>query len=143
MTRPSWDRYFLDIAQVVSSRSTCPRLAVGAVLVKDRQILSTGFNGSPPGHSHCEDVGCAPGPTGGCGRATHAEANAVCQAAKLGIALDGATAFLTCSPCAICSRLLLSSGITRIVYAKAYRITEHLNSLGIDVVSYEEAQNNK
>lgn len=117
--RPSWDEYFLNIAQVVASRSTCPRRAVGAVLVRDRQILSTGYNGSPRGLPHCTDVGCLMR-DGHCVRTSHAEMNAIAQAALHGVAVKGATVYCTDKPCLICTKLLINSGIQRIVFLREY-----------------------
>lgn len=118
--RPSWDHYFLAIAKEVASRSTCPRASVGAVIVKDRHILSTGYNGAAPGESHCEDVGCNI-VDGHCQKAIHAETNAVAQAAKFGIAIDGATLYYWDSlgrlavSCTKCSQVMKAAGIIKIV----------------------------
>lgn len=142
MTRPSWDRYFLDLARAASTRATCDRLHVGAVLVRDKQVLATGFNGSLPGAPHCDDVGHLLDGNGACVRTSHAEANAVSSAARRGISLDGATAFLTDSPCRTCARLLVMAGVTRIVYEREYRITEHLDELravGVTVARFSDA----
>jgi len=117
--RPGWDTYFLEIARTVATRATCPRASVGAVLVRDKRILTTGYNGAPPGVSHCSDVGCTM-VDGHCQRATHAEANAIVQGALHGVGLKGATAYCTHQPCSGCTKLLLSAGITRIVYQDAY-----------------------
>lgn len=92
MTRPNWDLYFIRIAKEVASRATCPRAAVGAVIVKDNRILSTGYNGAPAGQPHCEDVGCEI-VDGHCHTAVHAESNAIAQAAKHGISVEGATLY--------------------------------------------------
>lgn len=120
--RPSWDRYFLDIAKAVATRSTCNRKQVGCVIVRDKCILSTGYGGSFRGAPHCSEEGCICGPDGGCRRTSHAESNAIAQAARHGIRLDGSTAYVTLSPCLMCFKLLVNAGITRIVYAEAYRI---------------------
>jgi dCMP deaminase len=117
--RPAWDEYFMEIARTVATRATCPRASVGAVLTRARRILTTGYNGSPRGAAHCSDVGCIM-VDGHCQRATHAEANAIVQAALHGVSLEGATAYCTHQPCSGCSKLLISAGITRIVYADAY-----------------------
>lgn len=139
MTRPSWTRYFLDLARAASTRSTCDRLHVGVVLVRDKQVLATGFNGSLPGAPHCDDVGHQFDGNGACVRTSHAEANAVASAARRGISLDGATAYLTDSPCRTCARLLVMAGVTSIVYEREYRLTEHLDELravGVTVVRF-------
>ncbi len=117
--RPSWDEYFLNIARTVSTRSTCPRRSVGAVLVRERQILSTGYNGAPRGLHHCTDIGCLMR-DGHCVRASHAEMNAIAQAAFHGVRVADSTLYITDKPCLICSKLLINSGITRIVYVRDY-----------------------
>jgi dCMP deaminase len=119
--RKSWDEYFLSIARNVAERSTCNRKQVGCVIVRDRAILSTGYAGSIRGQPHCLDVGCEIGPDGGCQRTIHAEINAVAQAAKHGTCIDGATAYVTLSPCYNCFKMLVNSGIRRVVFDEAYR----------------------
>lgn len=119
MARPSWDEYFAELAQVVAKRSTCNRRSVGAVLVRDKRILTTGYNGSPPGLPHCTDAGCLM-VEGHCVRAIHAEQNAIVQAALHGIDLRGATCYVTSSPCVHCAKMLIAAGITRIVYLDSY-----------------------
>jgi dCMP deaminase len=127
MPRPSWDEYFMAIAEQVAGRSTCLRRATGAVLVKDKRILATGYNGVPQGLAHCEVVGCIREqrkiPSGShhelC-RGIHAEQNAVIQAAKHGIAMDGATAYCTHQPCVLCAKILLNAGVVDIVYRDPY-----------------------
>ncbi|HWI60421.1 MAG TPA: cytidine/deoxycytidylate deaminase family protein [Symbiobacteriaceae bacterium] len=123
MPRPSWDEYFMELAQVVAKRSTCNRRSVGAVLVREKRILTTGYNGSPPGLPHCIDDGCLV-VDNHCVRAIHAEQNAIIQAALHGIDLRGATCYVTSSPCVHCSKMLIAAGIKRIVYLDAY--TEQL-----------------
>jgi dCMP deaminase len=118
-SRPGWDEYFMEIARTVATRATCPRASVGAVLTRERRILTTGYNGAPRGVSHCSEAGCLV-VDGHCLRATHAEANAIVQGALHGVSLQGATAYCTHQPCAGCSKLLISAGIVRIVYADAY-----------------------
>lgn len=118
MVRKDWDSYFLDIAAQVSSRSTCPRLSVGCVIVKDKHIISTGYNGSIHGHEHCEDVGCLIDKSGHCNRVIHAEANACLSADRSN--LKDATAYVTHEPCHNCAKLLAQVGIKRIVYRDAY-----------------------
>lgn len=117
--RPSWDEYFITLAAQVATRSTCARRAVGAVLVRDRRILATGYNGSPPGFEHCIDVGCLE--VGGhCIRTVHAEVNAIIQAALHGVSTQGATLYCTSAPCLSCTKMLIGSGIRRIVYRDPY-----------------------
>jgi len=118
--RASWDEYFMQIAQVVASRSTCPRKYVGAVIVRDRTILSTGYNGSIRGMPHCSDVGHMM-EAGHCVATIHAEGNAIIQAAKNGVMIDGATVYVTASPCWICFKQLANAGIKRICYNEFYR----------------------
>lgn len=125
--RPSWDSYFIQMAQVVAGRSTCLRRQVGAVMVKDKQILSTGYNGSPSGLQHCEEVGCLrqslgvpSGERHEICRAVHAEQNALVQAAKHGVAITGADLYTTHQPCVLCTKLLINAGIKRVVYIHSY-----------------------
>lgn len=119
MERPSWDAYFLDLAARTALRSTCPRAAVGCVLTVDRRIVATGFNGVVSGDQHCTDVGCVMH-NGHCIAAVHAEANAIADAALRGVCTKGSTAYITHTPCIHCAKLLLSAGITHIVYALPY-----------------------
>jgi dCMP deaminase len=117
--RPGWDDYFMQIARTVATRATCPRASVGCVLTRDRRILTTGYNGAPRGVPHCTDVGCLV-VHDHCQRATHAEANAIVQAALHGVSIAGATAYCTHEPCVNCSKLLISAGVCRIVFQTAY-----------------------
>jgi dCMP deaminase len=119
MARESWHEYFMKIAQEVSTRATCDRLKVGAVIVKDHRILTTGYNGSLPGTPHCDDAGHIL-KDGHCVRTNHAEANAVMQAARFGINLSGATCYVTYKPCLNCLKLLLGSGVEKIIYREIY-----------------------
>ncbi len=112
--RPSWDEYFLKLAMLASERATCPRMHCGCVLVKDRYVLSTGYNGSLPGSPHCEDEGCLV-VDNHCVRTNHAEMNAICQAARHGVTLDGAAAYVTNMPCTTCAKALIAAGIRRVV----------------------------
>jgi dCMP deaminase len=133
--RASWDEYFMNIARVVASRATCDRKHVGAVLVRDRTILSTGYNGSIRGLRHCSEEGHMM-EDGHCVRTVHAEANAIIQAAKNGVAIDGATCYTTASPCWPCFKLIANSGCARIVFGEFYRdqrIFEHARQLGIEL----------
>ena len=126
--RPSWDQYFMDIVELVSRRSTCLRRKVGAVLVRDKRMLATGYNGPPAGIRHCSEVGCLRDqmsvPSGElhelC-RVLHAEQNAICQAAKLGISIDGATLYCRMTPCRTCAMLIINSGIKRVVVERKYQ----------------------
>ncbi|MGC9990918.1 MAG: cytidine/deoxycytidylate deaminase family protein [Candidatus Cybelea sp.] len=117
--RPGWDEYFMQIAHTVSTRATCPRASVGCVLMRAHRILTTGYNGAPRGVAHCTEVGCTLIGEH-CLRATHAEANAVVQGALHGVSLHEATAYCTHQPCVNCSKLLISAGVTRIVYDHPY-----------------------
>ncbi len=120
--RPSWDIYFLDIAHLVATRSTCLRRQVGTVVVKNKQILATGYNGAPMGITHCDETGCLreklrvpSGQRHELCRALHAEQNAFLQAARHGVNLDGATLYITVQPCAICAKMIINAGIKKVV----------------------------
>ncbi len=115
--RKSWDEYFMDIARQVKERSTCPRLRVGAVIVKGKRIKGTGYNGSPPHFPHCDDVGCLM-IDGHCKRTIHAEVNALMECSPEERA--GATIYITAQPCMECTKLIIASGIERVVYANPY-----------------------
>lgn len=112
--RPSWDEYFLKLAMLASERSTCPRMHCGCVLVKDRFVLATGYNGSLPGQPHCEDAGCIV-VDNHCVRTNHAEVNALIQAATHGVTIKGATAYVTNMSCTTCAKALIAAGVNRIV----------------------------
>jgi dCMP deaminase len=118
--RASWDEYFMNIARVVASRSTCDRKFVGAVIVRDKTILSTGYNGSIRGMPHCSEVGHMM-EDGHCVATIHAESNAILQAAKNGVSIDGASIYVTASPCWNCFKQVANAGIRRIVYGEFYR----------------------
>ena len=126
-TRPDWDTYFMDMAKLAARRSSCLRRAVGAVLVKERRLLATGYNGVPSGVTHCEVVGCLRDrlkvPSGQrhelC-RGLHAEQNAIIQAAKHGVRIDGATLYTTHHPCSMCAKMAINAGIGRIVCREDY-----------------------
>jgi len=118
--RVPWDVYFMNIAQVVASRSTCPRKFVGAVVVRDKTILSTGYNGSIRSMPHCTEVGHMM-ESGHCVATIHAEANAIIQAAKNGVSIDGSAIYVTASPCWNCFKMIANGGIRRIVYGEFYR----------------------
>lgn len=144
--RPSWDEYFIKIAELVKERSTCLRRRVGAVIVKENRILTTGYNGAPPGAKHCDEIGCLreamsipSGERHELCRALHAEQNAVIQAAKYGIPIEGATIYTTTYPCVICAKILIASGIIRIVYRGGYPdelSKKFLMDSGIDISEY-------
>ena len=121
--RPSWDQYFLKMAMLVSERATCPRMHVGCVLVKDKQILSTGYNGSLPGQPHCYDVGCMI-VENHCIRTIHAEMNALIQCAVHGTSTEGATAYVTNMPCTNCTKALIAAGIKEVVVFSEYHNTK-------------------
>jgi dCMP deaminase len=128
--RPTWDQYFLTITRQVAERSTCLRAQVGAVIVRDKIILATGYNGSPAGLPHCLDVGCliyrSTTPSGeveeNCFRCIHAEINAIAQAAKNGAGIRDAGIYITHTPCIHCFKVLINTGIKRIFYEKSYKL---------------------
>lgn len=119
MARPSWHHYFLQIARTAATRGTCPRKQVGAVLVRDNQILAVGYNGSMRGWAHCDSAGCDMD-DGHCVRTVHAEMNAIAQAARRGVSLDRALAYVTVTPCWNCFKVLNNAGITRILVGESY-----------------------
>lgn len=127
MERPSWQEYFADIALLVSSRSTCLRRKVGAAIVRNKRLLTTGYNGAPSGTSHCLDVGCLRDqmgiPSGQrhelC-RGLHAEQNAIIQAATHGVSIEGADLYCTNLPCIICTKMIINAGIKRVFYLDGY-----------------------
>jgi dCMP deaminase len=125
--RPSWEEYFMDITHLVAKRSTCLRRQVGAVVVKDKKILATGYNGAPSGLEHCLDIGCLreqlripSGERHELCRGLHAEQNAIIQAAYHGVQIRGATLYCTNHPCIICSKMIINAGIQKIVYEEGY-----------------------
>ncbi|MGB1250029.1 MAG: deoxycytidylate deaminase [Candidatus Promineifilaceae bacterium] len=122
--RPDWDSYFMQIASAVATRSTCERAHVGCVIVRDKRILTTGFNGSPAGLDHCDDVGHLM-VEGHCVRTIHAEVNAIIQAALHGVSTKGAIAYVTHHPCIHCTKTLINAGVTRVVYDIGYRVDEN------------------
>ena len=134
--RPDWDDYFLQIAHVVASRGNCLRRRVAAVIVKDRRIISTGYNGTPRGVRNCFDGGCprcASRVPSGVGLSeclcSHAEENAITQAAYHGIALRGATLYSTLSPCLMCAKMMINAGIVEVVYERSYRFDRRTRAL--------------
>ena len=112
--RPDWDEYFLKLAMLASERATCPRMHCGCVFVKNKNVISRGYNGSIPGDVHCDEVGCLI-VDNHCVRTVHAEMNALVQAAKRGHPVDGATAYVTNMPCTTCAKALITAGIKRVV----------------------------
>ena len=118
--RKNWHDYFMDIAELVATRSTCDRKNVGAVIVRDRVILTTGYNGSIAGAPHCDDVGHLM-TYGHCTRTIHGEMNAIAQAAKNGIIIDNADLYVTARPCWNCFRVIANAGIKNVYYAEEYR----------------------
>jgi len=144
MNRPSWDEYFLKITRQVSERSTCLRRQVGAVLVKDKHILATGYNGAPRGLKHCAEVGCLreqrnvpSGERHELCRALHAEMNAFLQAASFGVSTEGSTLYATVYPCSLCAKMAINAGVRRIVTMGDYPddlAKEILAEAGIEVV---------
>jgi dCMP deaminase len=117
--RPSWDDYFMQITLQVARRSTCPRAAVGAVIVRDKRILTTGYNGAPRGLPHCTEVGCLM-VNGHCVRTLHAEQNAIIQGALHGVDVSGSTLYVTHQPCLVCAKMIINAGIERVVYGGDY-----------------------
>ena len=138
--RVSWKGYFMNIAREVATRSTCDRKHVGAVIVREKTILSTGYNGSIKGLPHCNEVGCEM-VDGHCVRTTHAEANAIVQAAKNGIQINQSEIYVTASPCYDCFKLIANAGIKIIYYDEFYRdkrIIEKSKEIGIQLASLED-----
>jgi dCMP deaminase len=125
--RPSWDQYFMSITEVISQRATCVKRKVGAIIVKENQILSTGYNGAPKGLAHCEKVGCMrkdlnipSGERHELCRGLHAEQNAIIQAAWHGVKIEGGTMYCTYQPCLICVKMMLNAGIKELIYRGLY-----------------------
>ncbi|PLW95515.1 MAG: cell division protein DedD [Marinilabiliales bacterium] len=148
--RPSWDRYFMQIADTVATRATCDRGRSGCVIVRDRQILVTGYVGSPTGLPHCDEVGHLMKKvvhedgheSNHCVRTVHAEQNAICQAAKRGIALDGSTLYCRMTPCRTCAMLIINCGIQRVVCEKKYHAGAESEAMfkeaGIELYYFED-----
>ena len=147
--RPSWDDYFLEIASLVAKRSTCLRRQVGAVIVKDKRILTTGYNGAPSGLKHCAQVGCLrqklnipSGERHELCRALHAEMNALLQAAHYGISVKGAVVYCTNHPCIICAKMIVNSGIKKIVILSSYpdkMAMDILKEAGVQVIKAKKS----
>ncbi len=136
MARAKWEEYFMNIAKQVATRSTCDRKHVGSLIVKDKTILSTGYNGSIRGMPHCDEVGHLM-ENGHCVATIHAEMNAILQAAKNGVMIDGAEIYITASPCWICFKMIANAGIKKIYYGEFYRddkIFEVAKSIHIELM---------
>ncbi|MDK2902754.1 MAG: dCMP deaminase [Clostridiales bacterium] len=146
--RPSWDEYFMNMVEIVKTRSTCLRRQVGAIIVKDKRMLASGYNGAPTGVRHCDEVGCLreqmhipSGQRQELCRGVHAEQNAITQAAMMGISVKDATIYITTQPCATCAKMIINAGITRIVYKGDYPdelAMDLLREAGIEVVRFED-----
>ncbi|MCL5884666.1 MAG: cytidine/deoxycytidylate deaminase family protein [Deltaproteobacteria bacterium] len=146
--RPDWDTYFMDMAKLAARRSSCLRRAVGAVIVKDRRVLATGYNGVPSGVTHCEVTGCLreklgvpSGERHELCRGLHAEQNAIIQAAFHGVSIRDAMLYCTNLPCIICAKMLINAGVRRIVYLDGYSdplTGEMLAEVGMELVRLEE-----
>ncbi len=146
--RPSWDEYFMSITQLVAGRSTCLRRQVGAILVKDRRILATGYNGAPAGLPHCTETGCIrerlavpSGERHELCRGIHAEQNAIIQSANYGTGIDGSTIYTTHHPCSVCSKMLINAGVVRVVTDDTYPdelASDMLARAEIEVVTLED-----
>ena len=128
MQRISWDEYFMAQSHLLSLRSTCSRLSVGATIVKDKRIVSGGYNGSIKGDEHCIDVGCKV-VEGHCVRTIHAEINAILQCSRFGVGTEGATIYVTHFPCLNCTKSIIQAGIKEICYANDYRNNEYAQEL--------------
>ncbi len=148
MSRPSWKEYFMDIAVLVARRSTCRRRRVGAITVRDKRILATGYNGAPTGLPHCLDIGCLreeleipSGERHELCRGLHAEQNVIIQAAYHGVSIEGATLYCTNLPCSICSKMLINAGIRDIIYQEGYADSmteEMLSAAGVKLIQIDE-----
>ena len=152
--RPPWDEYFLEICAVVAKRSTCLRRRVGAILVKDRRILTTGYNGAPRGLRHCAELGGCPREMQGvpsgerhelC-RALHAEQNAIIQAALHGVSTVGAITYITNQPCALCAKMLINAGVERVVFLGQYpdeMARDMLEEAGVEMLPWGETEEDR
>jgi dCMP deaminase len=151
-SRPSWDEYFMQIAEVTATRSTCLRPKKGAVLVRDRRILATGYSGAPRGMKHCLDIGCLRDklkiPSGTkqeiC-RGVHAEQNAIIQAARHGVTTQESEIFVTHGPCSVCAKILINAGVKRIVYKSDYAddfAKDLLRQAGVELKKMQELRDN-
>ncbi len=143
--RPSWDEYFMGITEIVAKRATCPRKRLGSIIVKNKRIIATGYNGSPPGQPHCDDVGCLIVPTvkiikgkqvvrDHCLRTLHAEQNALLQCAIHGVSTKDATMFTLTNPCYLCAKMIITAGIKRVVYKDEYNHDDALDQKASDLL---------
>ena len=149
-TRPSWDEYFLTMIDHVATRATCDRGRSGCVIVKDKQVVATGYVGSPPGLDHCDQVGHLMKRVidedgterQHCVRTVHAEQNAICQAAKHGVSINGATLYCRMEPCRVCAMLIISVGIRRVVCQRRYHAAQETRDMfskaGVELVVVED-----
>lgn len=149
--RPNWDIYFMDIAEAVGKRATCDRGRSGCVIVRNKQLLVTGYVGSPSGLAHCDEIGHQMitvrqengKETNHCVRTAHAEQNAIVQAAKVGVSLDGATLYCKMTPCATCAKIIINAGIKKIICAKRYHSGEESEQMfrrvGIALTFFDES----
>lgn len=150
MTRPNWHQYFMGIAEAVSLRSTCLRRRVGAIIVCDKHIVATGYNGSPAGTAHCSEKGCLretmgipSGERHEICRGAHAEANAIAQAAQHGACSNGCTLYCTNMPCSFCAKSIINAGIVRVVYRDEYPddvATELLREAGVGLMKVSDTR---
>lgn len=146
--RPDWDHYFMEMAEIAKTRSTCCRRQVGAVIVKNKRILATGYNGAPSGTAHCLDIGCIrekmgipSGQRHELCRGLHAEQNAIIQAAYHGVSIEGATLYVTLQPCVLCAKMAINAGIKKIVFKGDYPdilSMEMLREADIELVQFDE-----
>jgi len=137
--RPAWDEYFLKLAMLASERSTCPRMHCGCVFVKDKFVLATGYNGSLPGHPHCDDVGCLV-VENHCVRTNHAEINALTQAAIHGVNIKGATAYITNMSCTTCAKALIAAGIKLVIVFSDFHdtlATQFYTQSGVEIIKLD------
>ncbi len=145
--RPSWDEYFAEMLNIVKKRSTCLRRDVSAIIVKDNRIISTGYNGSPKGVKHCEEVGCIreqlkvpSGQRHELCRGIHAEQNAIIQAAVYGVSISGATIYVSHSPCVLCAKMIINAGITNVKYLEGYPDEASMEILGEAGIKVEKLE---
>lgn len=148
--RPTWDEYFMEVCRAVAKRATCDRGRSGCVIAKDKQILVTGYVGSPKGLAHCDEIGHQMKTmthedghqTQHCVRTAHAEQNAIVQAAKTGIAIDGATLYCKMTPCAVCAKMIINSGVKKVICEKRYHAGEEseemFRQVGIELNFFDE-----
>lgn len=144
--RPAWDEYFMEIVELIKTRSTCDRRKVGALIVKDKRILATGYNGAPAGCKHCSEIGCLreklnvpSGQRHELCRAIHAEQNAIVQAAQSGTSVSGGTLYVNTQPCVLCAKMAINAGIKKIIYKGDYPdqlSLELLEEAGIELMKF-------